>query len=203
MLVFLQKDAVSCRKMRAVAWKECTFLHKNAFSGGAHGRKPQEIAGGFKGSRIKNASQLSHDKLLSATKLKRVVGLSHSCHSPVRSSGHPNSQVDRLPPFPKGPTVEKERSPRLSERSDPQNPSTLHMEVAPLCPTGKFVDFPSRLHKNNRENLNLILKSDRKWTQTPVNKSGGHVIEIPWRVILTSIFAQETFPLQAMNSMFP
>ena len=32
--------------------------------GGAHGRKPLEIAGGFQGSRIKNASQLSH-KILS------------------------------------------------------------------------------------------------------------------------------------------
>ena len=45
--IFLQ------RKMRFPAEK-CSF-------GGAHCRKPQEIAGGFQGSRIKNASQLSQD----------------------------------------------------------------------------------------------------------------------------------------------
>ena len=39
--------------------KKCTFLQKNAVGGGARGKKPQEIAGGFQGSRIKNAGQLS------------------------------------------------------------------------------------------------------------------------------------------------
>ena len=50
---FLQKNAFSCRKMHFPAEK-CGFR-------GAHGREPQEIARGFQGSRIKNASQLSQD----------------------------------------------------------------------------------------------------------------------------------------------
>ena len=40
--------------------KNCTFLQKNE-DRGAHSRKLQEIAGGFHGSRIKNASQLSQE----------------------------------------------------------------------------------------------------------------------------------------------
>ena len=38
----------------------CTFLQKNAVSGGTS----QEIAGGFQGSRVKNAGQLSQDHYL-------------------------------------------------------------------------------------------------------------------------------------------
>ena len=47
--------------------EKCLFMQKMHFPAekwgfrGAHGRKPQEIAGGFQGSRIKNASQLSQD----------------------------------------------------------------------------------------------------------------------------------------------
>ena len=48
-----RKNAFSCRKMH--------FPAENAVFGGAHGRKPQEIAGGLQGSRIKNASQLSQE----------------------------------------------------------------------------------------------------------------------------------------------
>ena len=43
--------------------EKCTFLQESAVSGGAHGRKPQEIAGGLQGSRIKNASQLSQEHI--------------------------------------------------------------------------------------------------------------------------------------------
>ena len=49
--MFLQKNAQ----------KDCIFLQKNAVFLWAHRRKPQEIAGGFQGSRIKNASQLSQE----------------------------------------------------------------------------------------------------------------------------------------------
>ena len=58
--VFLQKNGFSCRKMHFPAEKY-TFLQKNAVFWGAHGRKPQESARGFQGSRIKNASQLSQE----------------------------------------------------------------------------------------------------------------------------------------------
>ena len=62
-----RKRTFSCRKMlsleHALSYRQMLFLQKNVFfwGGGAHGRKPQEIAGGFQGSRIKNASQLSQD----------------------------------------------------------------------------------------------------------------------------------------------
>ena len=59
--IFLQKNALSCRKMHFPAEK-CPFLQKNADFCGAHGRKPQEITGGFQSSRIKNASQLSQEQ---------------------------------------------------------------------------------------------------------------------------------------------
>ena len=39
--------------------KKATFSYKNLVFGGAQGKKLQEIAGGFQGSRIKNATQLS------------------------------------------------------------------------------------------------------------------------------------------------
>ena len=55
------KNALSCRK-NPLSSTKCTFLQKNEVLWGAHGRKPQEIAGGFQGSRIKNASQLSLEK---------------------------------------------------------------------------------------------------------------------------------------------
>ena len=68
------KKGFSCRKMHFPTEncffpaEKCIFLQKNALSrrkmrlSGAHGRKLQEIAGGFQGSRIKNASQLSKDR---------------------------------------------------------------------------------------------------------------------------------------------
>ena len=73
-MVFLKKDSFSCRKMPfptekcAFLQKKCLFLEINALScrklqfSGADGRKPQEIAGYFHGSIIKNASQLSREK---------------------------------------------------------------------------------------------------------------------------------------------
>ena len=61
----LQKFALSCRNVHFPAEKR-TFLQKNAVFRGAHGRKPQEIAGGLQGSRIKNASQLSQEMLSKA-----------------------------------------------------------------------------------------------------------------------------------------
>ena len=57
--IFLQKNAISYRKLHFPAEK-CKFLQKNA----VFGRKPQEIAGGLQGSRIKNASQLSQELIL-------------------------------------------------------------------------------------------------------------------------------------------
>ena len=57
---FPLKHALSCRKMPFPAEK-CTFLQKNAVFGVAQGMKLQKIAGGFQGSRIKNAIQLSQD----------------------------------------------------------------------------------------------------------------------------------------------
>ena len=50
------KNEASCREMHFPA-------EKYRFLGGAHGRKSQEFAGGFQGSRIKNASQLPQEKL--------------------------------------------------------------------------------------------------------------------------------------------
>ena len=79
----LQKNGFSCRNMHFPTEKciflqqTCTFLPKNAFScrkmhfraekrgfQGAHGRKQQDIAEEFQGSRIKNASQLSQENSL-------------------------------------------------------------------------------------------------------------------------------------------
>ena len=50
---FPTENALSCRKMHFHAEK-CKFLQKNA----VFGRKPQEIAGGLQGSRIKNATDV-------------------------------------------------------------------------------------------------------------------------------------------------
>ena len=69
---FPAEKCISCRKMGFPAEK-CSFLQKiyvflprHAYFpaekcgfGGAHRKKPQETAGGFQGSRIKNASQLA------------------------------------------------------------------------------------------------------------------------------------------------
>ena len=58
--IFIQKNALSCRKMPFPA-ETCTFLQKNAVFGWAQGKKLQEIAGGFLGSRVKNATRLSQE----------------------------------------------------------------------------------------------------------------------------------------------
>ena len=78
---FLQKHAFSCRKMHFPAGK-CGFR-------GAHRRKPQEITRGFKGSRVKNASQLSQEKGLPSsgrnvgkwTRKERTKKKRHSCQN--------------------------------------------------------------------------------------------------------------------------
>ena len=56
-----RKNAVSCRKMPFPAEK-MYFPPENAVFGWAQGRKLQEIAGGFLGSRVKNATQLSQER---------------------------------------------------------------------------------------------------------------------------------------------
>ena len=64
----VQKNAVSYQKMHFPAEKciyfpteKMHFPAEKCVFWGAHGRKPQEIAGGLPGSRIKNASQLPHE----------------------------------------------------------------------------------------------------------------------------------------------
>ena len=54
------------------------FPEEKCSSRGAHGRKPQEIAGGFEGSRIKNASQLSQELTFTAIPSVSLVHLGHT-----------------------------------------------------------------------------------------------------------------------------
>ena len=72
---FVQRNAFSCRKMHLPALKK-----KQSFlGGGAHGRKPQEIAEGFQGSRIKNTSRLSQEN-------RRDIFFCHPLSGPVRDT---------------------------------------------------------------------------------------------------------------------
>ena len=72
-----RNQALSCRKVHFPA-ATCAFVlkmhipaEKMRFSR-AHSRKPQEIAGGFQSSRIKNASQLSQDKYRFSAELEKL-----------------------------------------------------------------------------------------------------------------------------------
>ena len=59
--IFLQKMRFPAEKCLFLQKKKEHFPAENCNSRVAHRRKPQEIAGGLQGSRIKSASQLSQD----------------------------------------------------------------------------------------------------------------------------------------------